>query len=391
MMPFDVRLYLKLIGYSLRDAKTPRRVGRVLFLALLCPAIVVFGSIGMLLDWVFFPGLRSTRVETPVIVTGHARSGTTLMVKLLSRDPRYAWVMTYEMILPSITQKRLVRWAATFDREYLGGFFETRVTAWEDRMFAKGREMHPMGLTLPEEDAFMLAATFLHAQIGLFFPYQREIDRLFYFDQRTPRQRERVMKFYERCIRRHLYLHGGNDAGVVFLSKNPVMTGSLVSLRETFPDAKFVLMMRNPYETIPSLLKMMVRNWRILGYQREEIEEALQMLAKQCLYYYQYPFEALDDLPPDRCAFIRYEQLVEHPAKTIEALYAQLDMPLSDHFEAELRAEEQRSKRHRREHIYSLEEFGLTREEIRAALPVAFGRFGWDPPPVPEASARDRA
>ena len=280
MMPFDVRLYLKLIGYSLRDAKTPRRVGRVLFLALLCPAIVVFGSIGMLLDWVFFPGLRSTRVETPVIVTGHARSGTTLMVKLLSRDPRYAWVMTYEMILPSITQKRLVRWAATFDREYLGGFFETRVTAWEDRMFAKGREMHPMGLTLPEEDAFMLAATFLHAQIGLFFPYQREIDRLFYFDQRTPRQRERVMKFYERCIRRHLYLHGGNDAGVVFLSKNPVMTGSLVSLRETFPDAKFVLMMRNPYETIPSLLKMMVRNWRILGYQRDEIEEALQMLAK---------------------------------------------------------------------------------------------------------------
>ena len=52
MMPFDVGLYLKLIGYSLRDAKTPRRVGRVLLLALLCPAIVAFGSLGMLLDWV---------------------------------------------------------------------------------------------------------------------------------------------------------------------------------------------------------------------------------------------------------------------------------------------------------------------------------------------------
>ena len=391
MMPFDVRLYLKLIGYSLRDARTLRRVVRVLFLALLCPAIVLFGSIGMLLDWVFFPGLRSTRIQTPVIVTGHARSGTTLMVKLLSRDPRYAWVMTYEMILPSITQKRLVRWAAAFDREYLGSFLETRVTAWEDRLFAKGREMHPMGFTLPEEDAFMLAATFLHAQIGLFFPYQREIDRLFYFDQRTPRQRERAMKFYERCIRRHLYLHGGNEAGVVFLSKNPVMTGALVSLRETFPDAKFVLMMRNPYETIPSLLKMMVRNWRILGYERDEVEEALHRLGQQCLYYYQYPFEALGDLTPDRCSFVRYEELVEHPAATIEALYEQLDLPLSDGFAAALHAEEQRSKRHRREHIYSLEEFGLSRAEIRAALPEAFERFGWDPPPTREAGARDRA
>ena len=151
-MPFDWRLYLKLIGYSLRDARTPRRVGRVLFLALLCPSIVLFGSIGMLLDWVFFPGLRSTKVEKPVFVTGHARSGTSLMVKLLSRDRRMDWVMTYEMILPSIVQKRLVRWIAAVDAEYLGGALARRVTAFEDRLFEKGRQMHPMGLTIPEED-----------------------------------------------------------------------------------------------------------------------------------------------------------------------------------------------------------------------------------------------
>jgi len=392
MMPFDIGLYLKLIGYSLRDARTLRRVGRVLALALLCPTIVGFGSLGMLLDWIFFPGLRSTRIRTPVIVTGHARSGTTLMVKLLSRDDRYAWVMTYEMILPSITQKRLARWAAAFDREYLDSFFTRRVRAWEDRVFAKGREMHPMGLSMPEEDAFMLAATFLHAQVGMFFPYQREIDRLFYFDQRTRRQRERAMKFYQRCVRRHLYLHGGNDAGVVFLSKNPTMVGALVSLRAIFPDAKFVVMMRSPYETIPSLLKMMVRNWRILGYQRDEIDEPLRLLGEQCLYYYQYPFEALADLPRDRCAFIRYEELVEDPSTTIESLYEQFDFPLSQAFADELQNAEKRSRQHRREHVYNLEEFGLTRAEIRKALPEAFERFGWDEPvpqePEPPRSSR---
>ncbi|MCA9511888.1 MAG: sulfotransferase [Myxococcota bacterium] len=379
-MPFDWRLYLKLIGYSLRDARTPRRVGRVLFLALLCPSIVLFGSIGMLLDWVFFPGLRSTKVEKPVFVTGHARSGTSLMVKLLSRDRRMDWVMTYEMILPSIVQKRLVRWIAAVDAEYLGGALARRVTAFEDRLFEKGRQMHPMGLTIPEEDAFLLAATFLHAQIGLFFPYQREIDELFYFDQRTPRQKRRAMRFYADCIRRHLYTNGGTHHGLTFVSKNPTMVGALLSLRETFPDARFVVMMRNPYETIPSLLKMMVRNWRILGYQRDEVDEALQLLAKQCLYYYQYPFEALDDLPPERCAWVRYEELVDAPAKTIEALYAQLGIPMTPDYAAELEREESRSRKHRREHVYSLDEFGLTRAEIRDALPEAFERFGWDPP-----------
>jgi hypothetical protein len=45
-----------------------------------------------------------------------------------------------------------------------------------------------------------------------------------------------------------------------------------------------------------------------------------------------------------------------------------------------LRDEDERSKEHRAEHVYSLEEFGLTREEIRAALPEAFARFGWEEP-----------
>ena len=363
MMPFDWRLYLKLIGYSLRDAKSPRRIGRVLFLALLCPTVVLLGNVGMLLDWIFFPGLRSTKVEKPVFVVGHARSGTSLMVKLLSRDDRSDWVMTYEMLLPSVLQKRIVRWLAAVDAEYLGGALATRVTALEDRLFAKGRQMHPMGLTIPEEDAFLLAPTFLHAQIGLFFPYQREIDELF-----------------ADCIRRHLYTNGCRDHGLTFVSKNPTRTGALLSLRETFPDARFVVMMRNPFETIPSLLKMMVRNWRILGYQRDEIDDALQLLAKQCSYYYQYPFEALDDLPPERCAFVRYEELVDRPARTIEALYAQLGIPMTAAFAAELEKEEARSRKHRGEHVYSLDEFGLTRDEIRAALPEAFERFEWSAP-----------
>ena len=383
MMPFDVRLYLRLIAWSLRDARTPRQVGRAVFLALLCPAIVLFGSLGMVLDWVFFPGLRTTRIETPVIVTGHPGSGTSLMVKLLSRDPRYACMVTWEMIFPSITQKTLVLWATAFDRSYLGGLLAKRVTAWEDRVFATGRKTRAMGLTMPEEDGFLLAASFLSAQAGVFFPYPRELDRLFYLDQRTPRQRGRAMRFYQRCVRRHLYLHGGNESGVIFLSKNPAMVGALVSLREIFPDARFVVMMRDPCETIPSLLEGVEHALRLLGLDGAELEHALDLRTQQSLHAYQYPFEALDDLPPERCAFVRYEELVESPSATIEALYQQLGLAQSDDFVAALRAEDGRPDAHRREPMGSQGEPETPRAELRAALPVAFARFGW---PAEQAS-----
>jgi len=42
-----------------------------------------------------------------------------------------------------------------------------------------------------------------------------------------------------------------------------------------------------------------------------------------------------------------------------------------------LAAEAARSREHRSEHAYSLEEYGLTRREIRDALAPLFERFGW--------------
>ena len=77
---------------------------------------------------------------------------------------------------------------------------------------------------------------------------------------------------------------------------------------------------------------------------------------------------------------VGYEELVESPSKTVERLYEQFGLPLAETFASELRREESRAQQHRSEHVYNLEEFGLTRSEIREALPEAFERFGWDPP-----------
>ena len=157
-------------------------------LALGIPLVAAFHALCMALDHVLFPGFRRCAVREPVFVIGHARSGTSLLHELLARDgERFSTFLTWELFLPAIVQKKLVRGLGRLDRAWLGGAVDRRIKAFEDRAFAKGREMHPMSLTRPEEDEFLFAASCASGVWVLLFPYWRELDYLYYTDAMPPR------------------------------------------------------------------------------------------------------------------------------------------------------------------------------------------------------------
>ena len=119
------------------------------------PLVASFHAVCFFLDGVLFPGLHRVRVRDPVFLVGHARSGTTLLHRLMSRDAeRFSSFMLYELYFPSLLQKRAIRALAACDRRWLGGFFERRVQAWEQKRYAATQDIHAMGLTKPEEDDF---------------------------------------------------------------------------------------------------------------------------------------------------------------------------------------------------------------------------------------------
>ena len=120
------------------------------------PLVASFHAVCFFLDRLLFPGLRSVEVRTPVFIVGHARSGTTLLHRLMSEDrERFSVFLYYELFFPSLLQKKLIRSLAALDRR-LGGAIASRVEAWEERTFGPMRHIHPMGLTMPEEDDFLL-------------------------------------------------------------------------------------------------------------------------------------------------------------------------------------------------------------------------------------------
>ena len=191
--------------------------------------------------------------------------------------------------------------------------------------------MHPIGINKAEEDDFLLLIPFASVTLTVLFPYVEDLAELVTFDWRPAPIRKRIMQFYRECVSRQLYFHGG---GRTLLSKNPSFVMKIRSLAEEFPDAKFVYLIRNPFETIPSLLKLLNTVWLGLGLDSAHIESSTRELAEGCVRDYNYAIDALSELPDDRYAIVVYTDLVADPKATVEKVYERLKLPVSPDFEA---------------------------------------------------------
>ena len=372
---FDFATWLRLLRLSWRDPHPAGRGRMLAHLLLTVPLVASFHALCFFLDGLLFPGLHRVRVEGPVFLVGHARSGTTLLHRLLSRDAeRFSFFLLYELYLPSLLQKKLVRALASADRAWLGGRLERRMRAYDERKYGKTRDLHAMGLAQPEEDDFLFYWSCAAGTWMLDVPAMGEID--FYHLDRAPlRRRRRVMRFYADCIRRQLYLNGPER---IHLCKAPHFAGRVASLIEAFPDARIVVNLRSPHETIPSLLKLLQVGYRMRRWDDARIARSLGVLAEQSFHTYEYPLEVLSRHPEVRSAIVDYRELVAEPKRAVEELYAALALPFTGAYAGVLDEEQQRARRHETAHRYSLAEFGLDAGAIETRLLPLFERFHWN-------------
>ena len=188
-------------------------------------------------------------------------------------------------------------------------------------------------------------------------------------------KRRRYNGFYRECVRRQLYLNGPEK---IHLAKNPLWAGRVASLVEFFPDARFVVNIRDPRETIPSLLKLVRAGWKQLGWEEARQRRCLRILADQSWHSYRHPLTTIEASPATRGAIVDYRDLTSDPAATIERVYRDLGLPMSDGFREILAGEGTRERKHQTRHSYSLEEFGLEGDAIREQLADLFERFQWE-------------
>ena len=371
----DFENYFKMIRLAWNE-KVPKARRHYLFVLLFAtPLVFAFHSICFILDWLLFPDLKNVEMKNPVFMVGHARSGTTLTHRLLSKDEgRFSSFVLYELYFPSLIQKKAIRALAEFDQKNWRGFLAGQVQAWEEWRYGAMRHMHSMGLTQPEEDDIVLYWSMASGFWITKMPYMGDLD-FYHMNEWSEKKRRRYNDFYRDCVRRQLYLNGQDK---IHLAKNPMYSGRVQSLIEAFPDARIVVNVRNPNETIPSMLKIVRAGWKQLGWEEERQQRCLKILASQSWHTYKHPLEALEANPSVRGAIVDYRDLTADPAAAIEKLYGDLELPMSDEYREILAGEGKREKDHKTRHTYSLEEFGLEEDAIRTELSDLFDQFGWD-------------
>ncbi len=382
-MYFDLDYYWRILRFVWRQKRWPGRRRMLFRLLLLTPLGALFHGVCFLLDYVFFPRLWRQRVEAPVFIVGHARSGTTLMHRLMSADgERFSYFLYWETFFPSLLQKKVIRWLGRIDQRLLRGFFLRRLQAWDDKVFGPFRNIHNMSLWTSEEDQFVMRASFATQHWATDMPVMDVID-LFHVDQ-MPQKRRRWMRHYRECVKRQLLLNGGDR---IHLSKNPVMCGWVDAIIETFPDARIVVMMRDPKQCIPSLLKLVEISWKGKGWRREDYERSLEILRDLSFEAFHNPARQLARHPDTPQCVVDYRELTARPRETVLAVYERLGLVVSPEFDDFLQRNAEREKSHLSKFEYSLGEYALSDALLESELAPFYERYGWPRSGDPQAVA----
>ena len=316
---------------------------------------------GFLLDEILFPGYRRVPIREPLFVLGVPRSGTTHLHRVLAQDDRFTTFSTWECLFaPSVTERRIWLGLGRLDRRV--GRPLGRLVHWLERLAFGGLDgVHPMTLKDPEEDYFALMPVLATFILVLPFPRDALLWRMGTFDRDMPEPaRSRLLAFYRGCLQRHLYVHGTDKR---LLSKNAAFAPLAGSLRTLFPDARFLVCLREPAQTLPSQLSSLEVGVRLFGVLQVLPDFAARM-ARQLGYYYRNLDEALGDVPESRCAWVTMDALKADLVGAVAAAYCQLGLPLSGPYRKCLDRAAEQARGYRSAHGYRLDALGLAPETI---------------------------
>ena len=387
-MAFNLKGFVRFMFRSLFKSKgtnyrlTPKRALVLLVAFVLYSLLELVTWLGFSLDEIFFRGYRETEIREPVYIIGNPRSGTTFLQRLLARDDEtFISMRTWEMLFaPSVTIRKAIWTLSALDSRL--GSPVAKLLGMLEEGWQEENVVHRIALRAPEEDEYLLIHIFSTLKIWLYVAMLDEAEPYTYFDSQMPEEnKQRMMAFYIRCLQRHLYAHGVSDERQTgekhYLAKNPHFSPMVDTLYRYFPDVKIIYLARNPLDMIPSYISLKEDEWQLLG-NPVEAYASREYVLDMAHHWYSYPLQRLEEAPGDSAIVVNFNDLVTDAAGVVREIYERFGWELSPAYERVLRRATRRARRHESEHEYSLEEMGLTENQIVSGYKDVFERFEFD-------------
>ena len=362
-MIFDYRTLFRQLRLSLFFTRkthfrlTSRRIRVLIVFGLLFTWCEIANWIGLTLDRIFYRNFRDIDLAGKTLfIVGNFRSGSTFLHRLLAADrSTFTALNAWEIYLaPSIIQRKILRGLKIVD-SWFGSPILTGLRAW-DKRFLQSIPLHSISLWKAEEDVGLLFTYWYSFLSWFFFPDEKAIDDLIYFDDRiSPRRRMRIVRLYADCLKRHLYTHGRSR---IVVSKNPSFSPAIASLCDGIPDARFIALVRHPLDTVSSTLGWFSYAW---GFFAEPLEKFpfVRKIVEMIEHWYICVERAKRELSDAALIVTKFDSFVETPAATVGMMYERLGLPLAGEQRIWLEREEEVARNHQPDRTSRLATAGI--------------------------------
>ncbi|MCJ7579498.1 MAG: sulfotransferase [Candidatus Aminicenantes bacterium] len=377
-MVFNFRLFFNLTFRAFFKTKnthgrlTFKRIKVLVLWYLLFPFHNLVTWICFFLDNIFYPSNKTLEIKEPIFIVGNFRSGSTLLHRVLTKDKKsFTSMKTWEIYLaPSIIQRKFWRKLGIIDRRILGGLLMRLLCLFDENQFGE-MPLHKFGIFEAEEDEGLLLHIWSSSLLMFVFPFLEALPPYLFFDSFLPvEERHKVMAFYKRCVQRHLYSNPGKQ----YIVKNPTFTAKIETLKEFFPDAKFIYLVRNPVDMIASMTNYFSYVFHYFGSPKEKYpykDEILQFTK----HWYTYPLELFKQYQAEEYLIINYDDLVGKLDDSVKGIYRQFNMQMSDEFAKILDLASDSAANYVSKPKYFLAQMGYTPEQVYNNYKNVFEQF----------------
>jgi hypothetical protein len=250
----------------------------------------------------------TVKIEQPIFILGHWRSGTTLLHNLLCQDPKASYITTYQSIFPHNMYskwlfKNFVHWKIPDKRP---------------------SDDVDLGANLPQEDDFAMANIVPAFYDFFFFPdqYRENFARHISFTNNGEKHKGEWLQAYDYLIKKALV----NRSGEYPVLKNPANTARFDVLLEHYPDARFIHIYRNPVMVYLSTKRFFLSLFPSVQLQASTEEQIIDIVFDLYSLIMQEYLAKKALIPPAQLFEIRFEDFEIEPLPILEKVYQQFAM-----------------------------------------------------------------
>lgn len=309
------------------------------------------------------PEIEQEVLAPPVVIVGLARTGTTMLHRILANDTRFYAPLWYEVRNPS----PYMDWSADgTDQRLVEATAEVEALLEANPEFAAIHPMDPLGA---DEEIMLLEHSF-YSYVPNAFTHIPSYTRFVADSDNTPAYiyLKRQLQFLQWQKKQR------GETAERWLLKTPHHLHFMDLLFSVFPDAQILATHRDPVLSVPSITSMNYNLWITCS----DHADKLAVAKEWSVLFANGMNHTMEVRKTHSQQFFDawFEDTVARPFEVIEQMYQFLGMPMTEQARHAMEQHREANKREDRPtHEYTLEEYGYTKDGIRALYKAYCEKF----------------